>query len=182
MRLVIVVHSFTGNNRLLAREIAARTGAEVVEVETVGRRRAWSILLDLVLKRRPRVRPLAVDPAGFDRVLVIAPLWDRHVAFPMASALAALSGRMPGYDFVTLCGYAREGQAETVRRELTELAGRAPDRIDELHVGDLVPEAERRNVRKVSGRRVSRADLGAFAPRIAEIAARYGARGPAEAG
>lgn len=116
MRAVIVVYSFTGNNRLLAQEIAARTGAEV---ETVGRRWGWSILFDLALKRRPPIKPLAVDPAGFDRVLVIAPLWDRYVAFPMASALAALRDRVPGHDFVTLCGYERAGQTETVRRELS---------------------------------------------------------------
>ena len=36
MRILIVVYSFTGNNRLLARDLARRLGAEVAEVETVG--------------------------------------------------------------------------------------------------------------------------------------------------
>lgn len=175
MRALIVVHSFTGNNRLLADELARRTGAAVVEVLPLGRRTRFSILADLVLRRRPAVRPLAADPVGYDRVLLVAPLWDRHVAFPMISALRTVKGRLGAYDFATLCGDARPGQGDVVRTELAAVVGHPPDMVTELHVADLLPEALRRQVRKVSGHRVSAAELRQFEPELAALARRLGA-------
>ncbi len=169
MRILVVVYSFTGNNRLLAGELARRLGAEVTEVETVGRRRTLGILLDMVFRRQPEVEALRVDPADFDHVVFMAPLWDMDVAYPLATVMRRYRGRIGAYSFVTFCGYVREGQTEHVREEVTRLLERPPAHVAELHVGKLVPPGERRNVRKVSGHRVTGEELARFEPEIREI-------------
>jgi hypothetical protein len=170
MRILIVVYSFTGNNRLLAQDLARRLGAEIAEVETVGRRRTFTILIDMVMKRRPEVEALRVDPADYDHVIFMAPLWDMDPAYPLATVMRRYRGRVGRYSFITLCGYVRDGQTEHAREAVTRLLERPPDHVFELHVGKLVPPEDRRNVRKVSGHRVTPDELRAFEPEIREIA------------
>lgn len=169
MRILIVVYSFTGNNRLLAQDLARRLGAEIAEVETVGRRRTFSILLDMVFKRKPEVEALRVDPADYDHVIFMAPLWDMDPAYPLATVMRRYRGRVGRYSFITLCGYVRDGQTEHAREAVTRLLERPPEHVVELHVGKLVPAEDRGNVRKVSGHKVTEDELRAFEPEIREI-------------
>jgi len=172
MRILILAYSFTGNNRLLAQTLVRRLDADLEEVKPLKHRRKASILFDLIFKRKPKVAPLRSDPGGYDHILLMAPIWDRHVGFPLISALAAgLKGRVRSYSFLTLCGSVREGQSDVIRTELQDCLGLAPRRITELHVETLVPEADRKNVSVVSGYRVSEQDLTAFEPAIAEVVA-----------
>ena len=173
MSLLVLYYSRSGNNRLLAQHLAQRLGAAVEEVKT----RFWYPLPRMIWQLRtgnlPAVRPLSHDPAGFDHVLLVAPLWDMHVAFPLAAALQANRTAIGRYDFATFCGYVREGQPEAVRKSLAELVGHPPVHQIELHVGDLVPAEQRYNVRKVSGRRVRPSDLSTFERQIAAIIGWY---------
>lgn len=173
MTLLILVYSRTGNNRLLARAIAERTGGAVEAVRTA----AWyplpRVIWQMATGRRPKVRQLQHDLVAFDRLLVVAPLWDMHVAFPMTAALRANKPHVGRYDFVSFCGYVREGQPEAVRTELAELVGHPPVRQMELHVGDLVPEAQRNDPRKVSARRVTRTELVHFSDQLDTITGWY---------
>jgi hypothetical protein len=169
MSILILFYSRTGNNRVLARHLAGRLGATLEEVKT----RHWypfpRVIWNMRNGRRPAVHPLRVDLAAFDHVLVLGPLWDMHVAFPLAEALHINRAAIGRYAFVSLCGYLRDGQPEAVRVRLVELLGHPPVHQMELHVGDLVAEADRSDVRKVSGRRVIEDDLATFDTQIATI-------------
>lgn len=134
MRILIVLFSFTGNNRLLARHLAERLKADVIEVQEARRRTMITILLDLTFKRSGRIKPLRADPKDYDHLLFFAPLWDRHIAAPMRAAMRQLAPAMGSYSFVTLCGGDRPGQSETVRREATSAAGRPPIHQKEMWV------------------------------------------------
>ena len=176
MSILILYYSRSGNNRVLARQLAVRLGATLEEVKT----RFWYPLPRMIWNmrngRHPGVRPLRTDPAQFDHVLVVGPLWDMHVAFPLAAALQVNRATIGRYDFVTLCGYVRDGQPEAVRAQLAEFLGHPPVHQLELHVGDLMADADRGNVRKVAGRRVSEGDLAAFDAQITEISRWYETR------
>lgn len=173
MAVLILVYSRSGNNALLARALAARLNARIEEV----RPRGWYPLLRMIWQMRrgtrPRIRPLGVDPAAFEQVLVMAPLWDMKLAFPMAQALGQHRDTIGRYDFVTLCGDQRDGQPDAVRAELAALVGHPPVHQMELHVGDLLPAKARENVMKFSGHRVTEAELCRFDSQIDQIAAWY---------
>lgn len=182
MRVLILVYSFTGNNRHLAQHLAARLGAEIEELRERRKRTVLRVILDMMFRRRPAIAPITADPAAFDHVLLIAPIWDMNVAHPMASALRSLAGRLGAYSFVTLCGYVREGQPARISADLTALAGHPPEAVDEFFVGDLVPEEDRENVRTISAYRVTEADLTAFEPRITAICDRLSGAQPGATG
>ena len=62
---------------------------------------------------------------------------------------------------------------DTEMAELAALVGHPPVHQMELHVGDLLPAAARENVMKVSGHRVTEAELYRFGSQIDQIAAWY---------
>lgn len=126
MRILIVFYSFTGNNRLLARRLSDRLGADVIEVHEPRPRTGFTIFLDLAFQRSGHIVPLAVDPERFDHLLFLAPLWNRHIATPIRAAMRQLAPQIGGYSFVSLCGGDRPHQSETVHREATSSVGRPP--------------------------------------------------------
>lgn len=126
MRILIIFYSFSGNNRLLARRLAARLDAEVVEVKEPRRRTSFTIMLDLAFARLGQIVPLRVEPADYDHILFLSPLWNRHIATPMRAAMRQLAPQIANYSFVTLCGGDRPLQSETVLHEATTAVGRPP--------------------------------------------------------
>ncbi len=173
MSLLILLYSRTGNNRVLADLIAEKTHADIAEIHPVGWYPMLRVIWQMATGRRPRVRALQHDPGAYDRVLLMAPIWDMHVAFPMTEALRTNKAGIGSYDFVTFCGYIRDGQPDAARQELTQAVGHPPLHQMELHVGDLVPEDQREDPRKVSAKRVTRSDLDHFAAQIAQIIGWY---------
>lgn len=134
MRILIVVYSFTGNNRLLAWHLAERLDAEVIEVVEPRKRTSFTILLDLAFGRAGKVLPLRVDPAEYDHLLFLAPVWDRHIATPMRAAMRQLAPQIDNYSVVTLCGGSRPLQSETLEREATTAVGRPPAQLKQVWV------------------------------------------------
>lgn len=180
-RSVVVFHSFTGNNALLARRLAHKLGARAVPVREMrrGRRSFFTVVMDLMLNRLPAIHPIELA-ADEQTVLFVAPVYDELAAHPIRRAVATLGASAPGgYAFATLCGYHREQQSEKIRAQLTALAGRPPKRVWELHVCDLFPETLRENAITVSGHVVTEAELDRFAPQIEAIVADLHAPAPA---
>lgn len=126
MRILIVFYSYTGNNRLLARHLAARLGADMIEVQEPRRRTGFTILLDLAFGRAGRAVPVQANPQDYDQLLFLGPLWNRHIATPLRAAMRQLAPQTGNYAFVTLCGGARPQQAETANREATVAIGHPP--------------------------------------------------------
>jgi flavodoxin len=54
MSTLIVCYSFSGNNRVLARFLQVRLGADLQEIEEVKPRTGFAILLDVLFKRSPK--------------------------------------------------------------------------------------------------------------------------------
>jgi hypothetical protein len=163
MRVLIVVYSFTRNNRLLARRLAERLGAEVVEVHEPRQRTMVTILLDLAFRRSGQIEPLSADPRSCDHVLFLAPLWNRHIATPMRAAMRQLAPEVGVDSFVTLCGGDRPRQSETVRLEATSAAGHPP-----LHQKEIWVEQQRA---------VTEDDLDAMKPEIDTIVGWFAPKG-----
>lgn len=162
MSALVLYYSHSGNNRLFAGRIAERTGARLAEVRARGWRTFLSIVRDMSKDRRPPIAPLDADPGDFERVLLVAPVWDMQVAKPMVTALEAVGDRIGRYAFASLCGYVREGQTAALSDELTARLGHPPEAVLEAFVGELVPESQRGNPLRVSRRRVTAGELDRF--------------------
>ncbi len=171
MTIAVLYYSRTGNNRLLARLLAGRLGAELIEVRPRRKRYFWRMMSDMSRDRRPQLMPLDFEPERFGLVVVVAPVHDLNIAHPMKTALETYGGRFGRYAFVTFCGYVREGQAEALRSQAEALTGKSPMLVEEFFVGDLVPESRRRNVFAVSGKRVKESEMTHFAPQLDRLAA-----------
>ncbi len=169
MRLLILYYSRTGNNRLLANHLAELTGADIEEIRPERRFKLLGFLMDFLGHRTPKIAPIASDPAKFDHVLFIAPIYDMSIGHPIKTALIELKDRLSAYSFVTFCGYHREDQSDHIRQELQDVTGQAPAHIRELPVGDLLPEDKRGDVMAVSGHRATRAELDHFTTDIETI-------------
>ena len=170
MRLLILCFSSSGNNRLLARVLADRLGADLAEVRDARFFRLLHMPRDLKLDRHPPIKPIRQNPADYDHVLFISPLFGSKIAAPMKTALSTWGRQVDAYSFVTFCGYDQEEQRDKVHLQLIELTGKPAAHMTALCVGDLVPEADRRKVFVVSNYRVRLPELERYGETMDEIA------------
>ena len=174
MRLLVLYFSARSNNRLLAKHLAERLGADIAEVRDTRWFPKLRMIRDLSKDRRPPIAPITHKPEDYDHVLVVAPLFDSNIAHPMKTALSTWGRAMKAYSFVSFCGYHRQEQRDKVHAQLVDLTGKEPEHISELCVGDLVPEKNRRKVWVVSNYRVKQPELASFSEKLDEIAGWFG--------
>ena len=176
MPCLVVYYSFSGNNRILGDHLAARLNAPAAIIEPASARTGFSIFLDLLFNRRPRVLPLQADPSAFDHILFVGPIWNLHIAHPMQSAMASLKGRVKACSFATLCGAVRPGQIEVITKDLTSAIGLAPANVWLLPLTELT-KAVKGPVREEDMiERVTPEHLVHFKPQIDAIIAALGSR------
>lgn len=169
MKLLILYYSRTGNNRILAKYLADKIGADIEEIRPIRTFKLLGFLLDFFRNRRPTIVTITKSPKNYDHTLFIAPLYDMGLAHPMKTVLIQLKGQLGPYSFVTFCGYERDGQTKHIHGELLDLTGIAPAYVQELWVEDLLPEDQRENVMKVSGYKVKETELEEFADSISQV-------------
>lgn len=124
---LVIVYSYTGTSRRLADLLCSRMDwplAEVVERRPrAGASGAVRCVIDSLLRRRPAVDYRGPDPAGFDSVVLIAPIWAQRLAAPMRSFVAAHGASLPRVALLTVMGGRGAPHALA---EVSELLGRAP--------------------------------------------------------
>lgn len=162
MNTLVLYFSYGGNNRLLAEYLADTLKADLCPVEERKRRTALTIMLDMMLKREPKLKPLAKQVTDYSRVILVCPLWDSKLANPFRTAIKEQVGSLREYAFISFCGYERPSQRSLIKQELTELLGHEPRVSEEIHVGDLFPEDKRQNVRLITGYHAKPEDLVHF--------------------
>ena len=124
---LVVYFSRSGYTRTLAREIAARCGADVEVIEEIRSRAGfWGYLRS----GREAMRRQAVDiksgvrsPANYEIVVFGTPVWASHVSSPMRAYLMAHARHCRRVAF--FCTQGGSG-AEKVFREMADLCGREP--------------------------------------------------------
>lgn len=90
VKTLVVYFSHSGNTKSIADRIAARVNADVVRIETVVPYSGTAEEISAQGKRevesgyKPEIKPLDVNPAGYDRIVVGTPTWW----YTMAPAVA----------------------------------------------------------------------------------------------
>jgi flavodoxin len=143
MKTLVVYYSLSGNNRLLAETIGKRLDCEVCELQPKKPRTKLDLLIDAFLYRTPPNKPIAYDIGAYDRVVLVAPVWNARLAAPMRSFARRSGGHLGNYSFITACG-GRRGQTTRLHRELTRFIGRGPRQLVELEAQQLLPPSMRR--------------------------------------
>lgn len=161
MKILIAYYSFTQNNEKLATHLQKQLNCDIVKIETTKTRNGFSILLDLVFKRRPEIKPVPYYLQDYDHVIFIAPIWAGRIATPMKSFLINEKSNIRRYSFITLCG-GSPGQKEKIHHELVTSLQKAPLGLLELRVNDLLPAGEKDTIQHTSGFRIDADGFGKF--------------------
>lgn len=169
MVISVVYYSLTGNNELLANDVAEKLRCGLIRIEETGRRTALKTRLDLLFGRYPRIEPSDAALDAYDHVVLVAPIWASKLATPLRSFIARERQRLPEYSFITLAGYERPGQADKLRAELARRVGRPPRAFCELHVADLFPAQQRHSIEAITTYRVRGEELERYRGQIDEL-------------
>jgi flavodoxin len=167
MKVLIIYFSFSGNNRLLAEHLATRLSCDICPIVEKKRRTGVTILLDMMFRREPKIQPLEYSVSNYDHIILVAPIWDSKLSNPMKALIQREKPALSHYSFISLCGYERSGQAESITEELTTLSGRSPRAVCELRICDLFPAEKRNDVPTISRYHATSNDLTHFEPQIA---------------
>src|SRR5688572_17048701 len=157
MNTLIVYYSFTKNNELLAGQLQQRLGADIFKIETLKRRSAFSIFLDLLFKRKPSIRKHQLQLRNYDQIVFIAPIWAGKIAGPLVTFLNEEKSNIRRYSFISLCG-GGTGQQEKIEQELLTILSHEPEKVTELWISDLISADKKKNVTTVSGYRIQQGD------------------------
>ncbi|GEO07113.1 flavodoxin [Adhaeribacter aerolatus] len=159
MKTLIVYYSFSGNNRLLAQHLQKKLSTDLQEIAEQKSRNGFSILLDVLFRRTPKILEPAITWPQYSQLIFLAPIWAGRIASPLKAFIRLTKQHLPQYSFITLCG---TGHNKNLRKELTQLTGKEPEFILELMVNDLLPPEKKNKIKYTSGYKVQPADLEYF--------------------
>lgn len=126
-RTLIVFYSRTGVTQHVARQLAQRLDADLSPIEDIRPRTGMlgyvRSALEAVQSGLPDIRRTAIDPAGYELVVLGTPVWVGHVSSPMRRFLHDRGPELPRVAF--FCTQGGRG-AETAFREMRDLLGKEP--------------------------------------------------------
>lgn len=175
MKPLIVYYSFSGNNEFIAKLLKQKLNCDIRKVEEVKKRTGITILLDVLFKRKPKVREPEIPLTQYDKIILVAPVWNGRIASPMESFIEMEREHFKTYSFLTVCSGA-EGQIEKVTDELYRLALKNPDTVAELKINDLLPPEQKGKIIYATPYRIKEKDMPVFEKRIESFLWAIGAR------
>jgi len=79
MKTLVLYHSYSGNTKTIATELAEKESAEIVEIKNVKRpRKLKAFTAGIVASIRGKawkIQPLEVDFAEYERLILLSPVW-----------------------------------------------------------------------------------------------------------
>ena len=137
MKSLLVYYSFTGNNKLLINTLEDKLKCDLHEIKDLKKRSKFTIFLDMLFHRNPKINSSNRDISNYDLVIFTAPIWMETVASPLKTFLIREGQKVNKYAFVTLSGVKGNRYIE---RDLIKYLGKKPLKITELAVNSLFEE------------------------------------------
>ncbi len=128
--MAVVSYSLTGNNQMVAQNVAARLGIEHIQIKEGRKRRAFNTVVDIIFNRTPEVSPGPEVLAGCEFVLLSAPVWMGQIATPLRSYLKYIGEQRQQYGLIAVCG----GVNRNLKAKITGYAGVEPAVFMELPI------------------------------------------------
>lgn len=139
MKTLVVSYSFTGNNARLAEGIARQTGADWTKINEKKQRNVFTIVLDVLFNRTPKIEVPMVSHEAYQRLIFVAPVWLGKVASPLRAVFKRWKGKVPEYAFVSISAGA-DGKAPQLEPELSRRMGLKPVKVVNPLIHHLLPE------------------------------------------
>ncbi len=168
MKTLVIYYSLTGNNDALARKLSDKLQCDIFRIEETSRRYKISILLDLIFKRQPKLKPYSLHVEKYDHLVFVAPVWAGNIATPMQTFLLREAQRIHDYSFISLCSGV-PGQSQKIIDYLVTILPTKPDVLEELCINDLLPPEQKDKIKYTTPYRVKESDWKVFNSRLASF-------------
>lgn len=162
MKIKVISYSLSGNNEALAKSITAAFSGEHFKITESKPRTLFTIILDVLLKRTPRINPF---PDNFsdqieesDLIIFVGPVWFGQIATPFRACLSTLKAKLGRYAFVSISGGAA-GPNPKLSSELKNRIGKEPEALINLYVADLLPRGLKPTIKITSAYRLKDNDV-----------------------
>lgn len=154
MKPLIIYYSFSGNNEFLAQELQKRLDCDIQKIVELKKRTGFTILLDVMLKRTPKIKRSDVDLKQYNHFILIAPIWDGRIATPLRAFIELEKDNFQDYSFITVCT-GPEGQDQKIMDELFQLVQRKPRTVMQLKINDLLRPERKNKIRYATPYRIN---------------------------
>ena len=162
MTILINYYSRSGNNKLVAEELASRLGADIEGINSKTKYSNLFGIFKMVIhgrrKKPSRLELMKKNPAGYDLVVLCSPVWAGKLSAPARSYLQKYAKTIKKLAFLSVCGGGEDGNPDT-SAEVKDLAGKTLICEMELNTNLLLPEADRNDPRKVMAVHLKKQDL-----------------------
>lgn len=110
MNTLVVYYSRTGHNEVMAKQLQAQVHGDLDQIVDLKRRESmFGSVASAIFRRKTRIE-FAKDPAAYDRVIVVSPLWAGSLPPATRTYLAQHSGNMKHFAFLSVCGLGEENK------------------------------------------------------------------------
>lgn len=162
MKILVAYFSRSGNNKLVAEELALRLDADLEEIVSKTSYGGIFGMPKLILhsgkKFTPEIKPLQKNPSDYDLTVLCAPVWTGNLSAPARSFLGRYGKNAKKLVLLWVCGGAENHNPEAYK-EAVKLIGGKPAAELELATNILLPEIYRKNNRKVMAVRLEKRNL-----------------------
>lgn len=150
MKTLIVYFSFSGNNKLLAKDLAKDLKADLLQITEPQKRGMFRIMLDMLFNRFPKINEMNILWNDYQHIVLIAPIWNYIIAHPMKTFIKKNEEYLKNYSFITLCS-GRDMQKDKIAAQLKKLTCYKSKAILEFETRTFItPEQESKGAYKVT--------------------------------
>lgn len=123
MKILIIYYSHTGNNAVLAEEVAGKLKADSFRLLEKNKRSEKKIIFDMIFHKKAALKALPEKVDTYDLILFMGPVWMFHLSSPLKTCIKQIRRQVGKYAFVSVSGGAL-GPNVKVIGELKRLLGK----------------------------------------------------------
>lgn len=137
MKTLVLSYSRTGNNETLAESVSSELSADHIKISEPKGKTFFSIGLDMLLNRTPKVNPISAEFEDYDQVIFVGPVWMGHIATPFRAYLNKYGKSLKRYAYVSISG-GPDGPNNGLAGELKKRSGKEPCAVINLLIADIL--------------------------------------------
>lgn len=104
---IIFYYSHTGNNKFIAQDLAGKLKCKAEDIKPFPK--AFGVNLFLTFFNiGSGIKKLENNPADYDRVIVLSPIWMGHLVSPVRGFFKKYGDKVSNFVYITVCGGGEE--------------------------------------------------------------------------
>jgi flavodoxin len=151
MKILVVFYSWQGHTGRVAKALATRLGADLVQVEAEKESGMFGKAMGAFLGRSAPIRPVKSDLSGVDFLVLASPVWAGKVP-PYMNRYIELLSNTSGKPFSLVAEMGKSGAEKAIAHMRTRLEAKGMQFVSSAATLE------------------SEVDLGSFVPKIEELA------------